>query len=180
LRGEVHLVTVLPRWQLVLLDVSDICLFVLDVKWVFAILLGILGIMYMLFFCVSNKIAFLFMFVPVGLASVAYQSIPQAIVSVQVSKKELGVYIGVMSCFSTAGQQFSNFVIGMGGDAIWPNRPRIMIAILCVFAFLAALSAIWLDVPSEGEVQEEKRPELEEYRSDEAETQARFDPLVSC
>jgi hypothetical protein len=120
----------------------------IGMKWVFVIWLALLGIVYMLFFWVSNQYAFLGMFVPVGLASVAYLSIPQAIVALQVSKAELGLHIGAMSCFSTLGQQFSNFVIGMGGGTIWPGRPRLLIAISCVFAFFSAIWAVWLDVPS--------------------------------
>jgi hypothetical protein len=58
-----------------------------------------------------------------------------------------------MSCFSTIGQQFSNFVVGMGGSAIWPGRPRLLIAVSCVFAFIAAISGLWLDVPSEQDKQ---------------------------
>jgi hypothetical protein len=117
----------------------------LGMKWVLTLWLALLGVVYMLFFWVSNKIAFLLMFVPVGLASVAYLSIPQAMVALQVPKEELGLHIGAQACFSTLGQQFSNFVIGMGGGAIWPNRPRLLIAVSCVFAFIAAIWATWLD-----------------------------------
>jgi Na+/melibiose symporter-like transporter len=117
-------------------------------KWVYLVLMALLGVIYMLFFWVSNKIAFLFMFVPVGLASVAYLSIPQAVISLAVPTEELGVYIGALACFSTFGQQFSNFVIGMGGNAIWPNSPRTMIAVSCVFAFLASLACLLIVIPT--------------------------------
>jgi solute carrier family 45 protein 1/2/4 len=130
----------------------------MGMKWVFVMWLALLGIVYMLFFWVSNKIAFLFIFIPIGLASVAYLSIPQAMVALQVSKEELGLQIGAMSCFSTIGQQFSNFVVGMGGSAIWPGRPRELIAISCVFAFLAAIWGLWLDGPSEQDKQAEADP----------------------
>jgi MFS family permease len=128
-------------------------------KWVFLVLMALLGVVYLLFFWVSNKVAFLVMFVPVGLASVAYLSIPQAVISLAVPTEELGVYIGSLSCFCTFGQQFSNFVIGMGGDAIWPNSPRTLIAVSCVFAFLSSLACLMIVIPAEVKVGNEEDQE---------------------
>jgi hypothetical protein len=126
---------------------TKVCSF-FGLKWVYMVLMFAVAVVYLLFFWVSNKIGFLIMFVPIGLASVAYLSIPQAIISLSVPTEKLRVHHGLMSCFSVIGQQFSNFVIGMGGGAIWPDSPRILIAISCVFAFLSAASTWWMIVPT--------------------------------
>ena len=121
----------------------------IGMKYVFMILMLLLGVMYLLFFFIKTKLPYLFMMIPVGLASVAYLSIPQAIVSLCVTKAETGIYLGSLYCFGTAGQQFSNFVIGMGGGAIWPNQPGTLIAVSCVFAFLSGLLCLLIIVPDQ-------------------------------
>ncbi|OHT16723.1 major facilitator superfamily transporter [Tritrichomonas foetus] len=120
-------------------------------KWVYIFMMFLVGIMYFLFFFVRNKIAYMFINIPVGLATVTYISIPQAITALCVPQELLGVYMGVLPCFTNIGAQISNFGIGMGGAAIYPNRPELLIGISSIFAIIAAISGFWIIIPSEKE-----------------------------
>ena len=139
-----------------------VCNFI-GMKYVFMILMFLLGVMYLLFFFVRTTLPYLFMMIPVGLATVAYLSIPQAIVSLCVSKAETGIYLGSLYCFGTAGQQFSNFVIGMGGGAIWPRQPGTLIAVSCVFAFIAGFLCLIIIVPSGNKIGEDEAAEESDH-----------------
>ncbi|OHS94942.1 major facilitator superfamily transporter [Tritrichomonas foetus] len=116
-------------------------------KWVFMVLMILLGVMYMLFFWVKNKIAYLFMHVPIGLAVVAYNNLPYAIVTLITPTEKLGANIALMNCFNVVGQQISNFGIGMGIEKAWPGKPGNLVGISCIFAFIGAVACFWLIIP---------------------------------
>lgn len=116
-------------------------------KVVFIFLLFVLAVMYLLYFFVKSKIAFLFINLPVGLATVAYLAIPQAVVSLTVSSETLGSYLGSLQIFGNVGCQISNFLIGMGGSEIWPNKPEVLIGVSSVFAFIDAIVGFFMIIP---------------------------------
>ena len=122
---------------------------IFGMKWVYIFVITLVGIMYLLFFFIRNKIAYMFINIPVGLATVAYVSIPQAITALSVPPELLGLYIGVLPCFSNVGAQLSNFCIGLGGGTLFPNKPEYLIGISSIFAFIAAISGFWIIIPPE-------------------------------
>ena len=127
--------------------VHPYCCKLIGMKAIFIITIGLEGVMFMLFFWVKSKIAYLFINIPVGLATVAYLAIPQAIVSLAIPVSSLGQYMGTLYCFCTAGSQTSNFLIGMGGAAIWPNQPGKLVGISCIFSYLSAIAGFWIIIP---------------------------------
>lgn len=121
----------------------------IGMKYTFMITMVLLGVVYVLFFFVKTKLPYLFMNIPIGLATVAYLSIPQAIVAMSVDPADMGIFLGSLFCFGCSGQQISNFLIGMGGDAIWPGQPGILIGVSSVFAFIAAIACFLIVVPNQ-------------------------------
>lgn len=76
-------------------------------------------------------------------------SIPYAIAAIgaKSSNQDVGVYFGILIVFSCIGEQFSNFSIGSLCGQIWPNNPRILIAISSVFGVLASISSFYIVEP---------------------------------
>jgi hypothetical protein len=68
---------------------TNVCEF-FGLKWVYMVLMLAVAGVHVLLSYVSNGIDFLFMFVPIALASVAFLSIPQARISLLVSTERLG------------------------------------------------------------------------------------------
>lgn len=119
----------------------------IGLKWVFFIFLIILGVCYLLFFFLKNQYVYLVLHVFIGMAVVTYNNVPQAIVSMCIPSEELGANLGLLNCFNVVGQQIANWGIGAGMNAVWKNKPGHLIGISCIFAFLAAISALFIIVP---------------------------------
>lgn len=121
----------------------------ISMKIIFGATLLLSGVAYMLFFFVRNKIGIMVMCIPVGLVQVAAFSIPYAVVTMLFPTSELGGNIGLLNCFSTLGQQTSNFLIGMGAAAIWPGKPSHLIGISCIFGYIGTIASFFLIIPDE-------------------------------
>lgn len=128
----------------------------IGLKWVFLVLMVLVGVMYLMFFFVKNKIAYLFIHVPIGFAVVTYNAIPPAVVSLISAPEKLGANLALLNCFNVIGQQISNFGIGMGIGQIWPDKPGNLIGISCIFAFISAILCFGIVVPNAGQVNEEE------------------------
>lgn len=135
----------------------------IGLKWVFLTFMLILGVMYLLFFFVKNKVIYIVMHVPIGLAIVTYNNLPQAVVSLISPPEKLGANLALLNCFNVIGQQISNFGIGMGIAQIWPGKPGHLIGISCIFAFIAAILCFWIIIP---ETQNVSDDDLDDSASD--------------
>ncbi|OHS96418.1 major facilitator superfamily transporter [Tritrichomonas foetus] len=120
---------------------------IIGLKWVFFVTLTLLGVMYLLFFFVKNRIAYIIMHVPIGVAVVCYNNLPPAVVTLITPTEKLGAALALLNCFNVIGQQVSNFGIGMGVAKAWPGKPGHLVGISCIFAFLGAILCFWLIVP---------------------------------
>lgn len=129
---------------------SKIC-DLIGLKWVFFVLMVLLGVMYLLFFFVRDKYVFLVMHAPIGLAIVAYNNLPQAVVSLISPPEKLGANLALLNCFNVIGQQISNFGIGMGIAEIWPDKPGHLVGISCIFAFIGAILGLFIIVPNKSQ-----------------------------
>ncbi|OHT12911.1 major facilitator superfamily transporter [Tritrichomonas foetus] len=105
------------------------------------------------FFFVNNRFAYLGITVPLGLGNVIYMAIPFTVVSMVIPTEDLGGNLGILTCFGVFGQQVSNFGVGSGFGAIWPDNSRMMIASSCVFSILAMISAFWMITPQVGDAE---------------------------
>jgi len=123
------------------------CVKLIGMRVIFIVLMIVQGIILLLFFWVRSKTAFLFMHIGIGLGVVAYNAIPQAIVSFSVSKAELGKYLGALQSFEPLGNQIANWAIGFGMRKVWPEKPGHLIAISSVFSFIAAVAGFYLIIP---------------------------------
>ncbi|KAK8897734.1 hypothetical protein M9Y10_015699 [Tritrichomonas musculus] len=118
----------------------------------FSLLLLALG--FFSFFFVSNKYAYLGIVVPLGLGNLVYNAVAYAIVSLVIPTEDLAANFGVLICFGVFGQQVSNFGIGSGLGAIWPDNSRMMIGLSSIFAFIGAISAFFMINPREDEAKD--------------------------
>lgn len=135
-------------------------------KWVFLVLMLILGVVYLLFFFIKDKIVFLILHVPMGFAAVAYNNLPMAVISLISAPEKLGANFALLNCFNVIGQQISNFGIGMGLGKIWGNKPGHLIGISCIFAFIGAILSFWIVVPDK--VNEISDDEIEDSESEDS------------
>ena len=104
------------------------------------------------FFFVSNKYAYLGISIPLGFGNLIYNAVAYAVVSLVIPTEDLAGNFGVLICAGVIGQQISNFGIGSGLAAIWPNNSRMMIGLSSIFAFLGFLSAFFMVNPKEGDI----------------------------
>ena len=136
----------------------------IGLKWVFLVLMVLVGVMYHMFFFVKNKIVYLFIHVPIGFAVVTYNAIPPAVVSLISAPEKLGANLALLNCFNVIGQQISNFGFGMGIGQIWPDKPGNLIGKSCIFAFISAIICFGIVVPNTGQV---NKKEIDDSNSDE-------------
>lgn len=118
-------------------------------KWasVFGYLLMSVGLFCFFFF--DNKYWYLLVTVFIGVGYGTYMSIPSAIASIEarLNNVDVGVYVGILVVFTVIGEQCSNLGIGSGLGLIWPDNPRMMIAVSSVFGIVAAVSSLWIIEP---------------------------------
>lgn len=104
----------------------------LGLKWGFLVIMFLLGVVYLLFFFVRNKVIYIIMHIPIRLAIVTYNGLPQAIVILISPPEKLGANLALLNCFNVIGQQISNSGIGMGISQLWPGKPGHLIGISCI------------------------------------------------
>ncbi|OHT08252.1 major facilitator superfamily transporter [Tritrichomonas foetus] len=109
--------------------------------------LALLSLGFFLFFFVDNRFGYLAIAAPIGIGSVIYMAVPYTIVSLVIPTEELGANLGILNMFSVVGQQVSNFGIGNGFGALWPNDSRKMIGISSVFGLIGAILGFWIISP---------------------------------
>lgn len=99
-----------------------------------------------LFFFVNSRYVYLFIPVLLGIGYGTCMSVPYAIAAInaKMRNQEVGVYFGILILFSVIGEQCSNFGIGVGLGHIFPDNPRMMIAVSSIFGVLAAFSSFWI------------------------------------
>ena len=124
----------------------------IGMKWVMIIGLFLLTSGFFSFFFVSNKYAFLGITIPLGFGNLVYTAIAFTVVSMVIPTEDLGANLGILTCFGVFGQQVSNFGIGSGLGAIWPNDSRKMIGLSSIFGFLAFISAFFMIQPGLNDV----------------------------
>ena len=107
------------------------------------------GVGLFLFFFVKNRYAFLLIAILPGIGYGTAQSVPYSIASIsaKMSNQDIGIYFGILIVFTVIGEQCSNLGIGMCLNLIWPDNPRMMIAISSVIAVAAVLSSLWIIEP---------------------------------
>lgn len=123
----------------------------IGMKAVMIIGLGFLTLAFFSFFFVSNEYAFLGITVPIGIGSLIINAIPYTIVSLVIPSEELGANLGLLNCFGVFGQQLSNFGIGSGLGAFWPE-PRMMIGLSSIPGLIAMIFAFFMITPGVGEI----------------------------
>ncbi|KAK8841545.1 hypothetical protein M9Y10_027167 [Tritrichomonas musculus] len=138
----------------------------IGLKWVFLVLMTLLGVMYLLFFFVRNRYVYLIMNVPIGLAVVAYNNLPMAVVSLISPAEKLGANLALLNCFNVIGQQISNFGIGMGVAQIWPGKPGHLVGISCIFVFIGAILGFFIEVPDKNAVIDDEDDGIDDSESD--------------
>lgn len=123
----------------------------IGLKVVLIVITIVVGVMYLLFFFVTNKYVFLVMHFPIGLGNVAFNTLPSAVVALISKPERLGSNLALFNCFCVIGQQISNFGIGTGIAKVWPGKPGHLIGISCIFVFLAAVAEFFIIVPTAGQ-----------------------------
>ena len=138
----------------------------IGLKWVFFVLMVLLGVMYLLFFFIRNRYVYLVMHIPIGFAVVAYNNIPPAVVSLISPAEKLGANLALLNCFNVIGQQISNFGIGMGVAQVWKNKPGHLVGISCIFAFISAILGLFVVVPDRNVISDDEDEGAEDSESD--------------
>lgn len=138
----------------------------LGLKRVLIVTIFLVGTMFLLFFFVRNRIAFIFMIIPIGIGAVSFSTLPIAIISLISKPGSLGANLALLNCFNVLGQQISNFGIGMGIAKLWPGKYGHLIAISCVPAYIAGIAAFFLVVPSSNQVVSDEGMEDSEESGD--------------
>ena len=134
--------------------VSTLVVKALGMKLVTFFSLLFLALGFFSFFFISNQYAYLGIVIPLGLGNLVYNAIAYAIVSLVIPTEDLAANFGVLICFGVFGQQVSNFGIGSGLGAIWPNNSRAMIGLSSIFALIGAISTFWMINPREDEAKD--------------------------
>jgi solute carrier family 45 protein 1/2/4 len=119
----------------------------LTMRWVFVISMFALWIVYGCFFFVDSKWAYFGLSVPQGIINCVMNATPYAIVTLCIPTEDLGGNLGLTVCGTMIGQQLSNFMIGTGLGYAWPDEPRLLLGISCVFALLAAFLGFVIVTP---------------------------------
>lgn len=126
----------------------------IGMKAVMIIGLSFLTLAFFSFFFVNNKYAYLGITIPIGIGSLIINAIPYAIVSLVIPTEELGANLGLLNCFGVFGQQLSNFGIGSGLGAIWPDNPRMMIGLSSIPGLIGVIFAFFIITPGIGDMSE--------------------------
>lgn len=91
----------------------------------------------------ANKWILLGLLAPLGISATIFNSIPFAIVGLNVSQDQMGVYMGVLNMFGVVGQQISNFILVSGVGKICERiNPELKSPIIGGGAFFAIVAAI--------------------------------------
>lgn len=101
------------------------------------------------FFFVNNHYAYLAIVVGPGIGYGTAFSIPYAVaaISAAMNNQDIGIYFGILIVFTVIGEQCSNLLIGNLLRLIWPENPRMMIAISSVVGIVASISSLWIIEP---------------------------------
>lgn len=125
----------------------------IGMKWTYASSQLIEAICLVCVFFVTNKIALLVIFLPLGVSLSIFNSIPFAVVGLNVSKEKMGVYMGVLNCFLVVGQQLSNFILTSGVGTIsnkfFDGKKAPIIGCASFFAVAAAILCKYIIVPND-------------------------------
>jgi MFS family permease len=97
-------------------------------------------------FTTSNQYVLLGMFVLIGLALSAFNSIPFAVVGLIVRPDQMGVYMGVLNCFAVFAQELALSFVCAGLGSLFPNRSPI-IGAGALFSLIGAILSIVIVVP---------------------------------
>lgn len=125
----------------------------IGMKWTYASSQLIEAICLLCVFFVTNKYALLVIFLPLGVSLSIFNSIPFAVVGLNVSKEKMGVYMGVLNCFLVVGQQLSNFILTSGVGTIsnkyFDGKKAPIIGCASFFAVAAAILCKYIIVPQD-------------------------------
>lgn len=124
----------------------------IGMKMVMIIGLLLLSLGFFAFFFVSNKFAYLAIAIPLGFGNLVYNAVAYAVVSLVIPTEDLAGNFGVLICAGVLGQQISNFGIGSGLGAIWPDNSRMLVGLSSIFAFIGFISAFFMINPKEGDI----------------------------
>jgi solute carrier family 45 protein 1/2/4 len=123
-------------------------------RWVFVGSMLALWLVYGSFFFLDNKWAFLGLSIPQGIINCVMNATPYAIVTLCIPTEDLGGNLGLTVCATMIGQQLSNFGIGTGLGYAWPDEPRYLLGISCIFALIAAMFGLLIVTPSKDAILE--------------------------
>lgn len=123
----------------------------IGMKWTYASSQLIEAICLFCVFFVTNKYALLAIFLPLGISLSIFNSIPFAVVSLNVSIETMGIYMGVLNCFLVVGQQLTNFILTSGVGTIsnkfFDCKKAPIIGCAGFFALIAAILCKFIIVP---------------------------------
>ncbi|KAK8846160.1 hypothetical protein M9Y10_020165 [Tritrichomonas musculus] len=126
----------------------------IGMKWTYASSQIIEAICLLCVFFVTDKYALLAIFLPLGVSLSIFNSIPFAVVGLNVPVETMGVYMGVLNCFLVVGQQTTNFILTSGVGTIsnkyFDGKRAPIIGCASLFALAAAILCKFIIVP-EGE-----------------------------
>jgi solute carrier family 45 protein 1/2/4 len=97
-------------------------------------------------FVTSNRWALLGVFVFIGLALSAFNSIPFAVVGLIVRRDQMGVYMGVLNCFAVFAQELALSFVCAGLGSLFTDRAPI-IGAGALFSLITAILSIVIVVP---------------------------------
>lgn len=125
----------------------------IGMKWTYASSQIIEAFCLLCVFFVTNKYALLVIFLPLGISLSIFNSIPFAVVGLNVPKETMGIYMGVLNCFLVAGQQLTNFILTSGVGTIsnkyFDGKKAPIIGCASFFAVAAAILCKFIIVPKD-------------------------------
>ena len=127
----------------------------IGIKWTYASSQIIEAICLVTVFFVTNKYLLLVIFLPLGISLSIFNSVPFAVVGLNVTIDKMGIYMGVLNCFLVVGQQLSNFILSSGVGTLstkyFDGKRCPIIGCGSFFALAAAILCKFIIIPDQNQ-----------------------------